>query len=144
MKTMQVGADGVALMVQVSTETEIVVEYPRGRCSKELKELLTDPSVTKVGRGVLINFNFPYNLSLISACVSRVTIHKQVFCGVEGDEKHLDCRISGSVVDIMEVGIHLSCCSSIHLLLLFTTWNYIISLHIHNAFADGLTAFWIW
>jgi hypothetical protein len=56
MKTMQVGADGVAMMVQVSTETEIVVEYPRGRCSKELKGLLTDPSITKVGRGVFNSF----------------------------------------------------------------------------------------
>lgn len=72
---LKVGENGVALMVQVSTESEVVVEYPRGRCSIELKQLLNDPNITKV------------------------------FCGVEGDEKHLDTIIVGPVVDIVAVSI---------------------------------------
>ena len=44
----QVGADGVALMVQVASSSVVVVEYPRGRCSAPLAALFADPSVTKV------------------------------------------------------------------------------------------------
>ena len=45
---MQVGADGVALMVQVASPSVVVVEYPRGACSKELAGILADPYITKV------------------------------------------------------------------------------------------------
>jgi len=72
---LQVGSDGVALMVQVSSASVCVIEYPRGRCSDELAALLSDAHITKA------------------------------FCGVEGDAQHLGqgVAIGGPVEDLEEM-----------------------------------------
>ena len=73
--TLQVAAGGLALMVQVSSAKVVVVEYPRGRCSEELRKLLADEDVAKV------------------------------FCGLEGDVGHFGpgVTLKGNLIDLQSL-----------------------------------------